>query len=542
MLKAHKLVSPVRFFDERMLELLRWVSRRYVAPLASVIARSHPPRVASEEAATGTAAAAPGSALPSFDSLRSSQSDPSAAPPILSSSYRNGDRLVQAIQNGRNETYRFRPIPELEQRSAVEAVHACLKSGRTAIVIVPEADPVPATARAVADAFGERVAMFVGGDKRDRYRRWLDIQYGRYDVVVGTRSAVFAPVAGLGLIWLSRESHALHREERSPYYHVRDVAHARAGIEGAVFVMSALCPSAEAHVLDAVDVVPAARSWPPVEVVRPGPEGRAPRLVAALKQARRAFLFEPLPGYGVARVCRACGEPAACARCGGVLRLEEGRVRCAVCEAEGRCASCGASDFGIARGGAERVEEWAAALSAVPVRRSDRLRPGGVTVGGAEAVKDVDPPGLDLVGILDADLAARRPGLSSMERSLAVWMEAAGWARPRGRVIVQSRTPGDPAIQALVQGHPTRYYRSELDRRARAGFPAGFPVFRVSGRAELRAELDATSPVQLLETSLGDETVCLVTVAPARLEEFGGAARSLAERGILTRVEAEPHL
>jgi primosomal protein N' (replication factor Y) len=371
---------------------------------------------------------------------------------------------------------------------------------------------------------------------------WLDIQAGRYDVVVGTRGVVFAPVSDLGLIWLSRESHALHREERSPYFHVRDVANARARIDGAVFVMSALCHSAEAHVLDAVDVVPSTRAWPPVEVVKPGPEGRAPRLVAALKEARSGFLFAPLPGYGVARVCRNCHEPAACAECGGVLRLEEGRVRCAVCEAAGRCAHCGASDFGIARGGAERVEEWAAALTDSKVRRADRLQPDGITVGGVETVKDVGPPRLDLVGILDADLAARRPGISAMERSLAIWMEAAGWARPQGRVIVQSRTANDPAIQALVQGNPSRYYRTELERRAKAGFSAGHPVFRVSGTPTLREELDVTDPVHVLETSLGDETLCLVTVAPERLEEFGRIVRSLAERGIVTRVEAEPHL
>jgi primosomal protein N' (replication factor Y) len=436
----------------------------------------------------------------------------------------------------------LRPVPELEQATAVEGVAATLAAGRKAILIVPEADPLPATARAVVEALGNRVALFVGGDRRSRYRMWLDVRTGRYDVVVGTRGAVFAPLRDLGLIWLSRESHALHREERSPYFHVRDVASARARIDGAVLVMSALCHSAEAYVMDAADVVPARRSWPSVEVVKPGPEGRAPRLVSALKSADRAFLFEPLPGYGVARVCRRCAEPAACAVCGGALRLQEGRVRCAVCEADGRCANCGSTDFGIARGGAERVEEWATALTRARVRRAERLQPTGVTVGGAEAVKDVDPPGLDLVGILDADLAARRPGISSMERALAVWMEATGWARPRGRVIVQSRAPNDPAIQALVQGSPSRYYRSELGRRAVAGFPAGFPVFRVIGSRGLRDELAATDPVHILETSLGDETVCLLTVRPERLEEFGRAVRALAERGVVTRVEAEPHL
>jgi primosomal protein N' (replication factor Y) len=534
MLRIQTAVSPVQFFDDRMLELLRWVSSRYVAPLASVITRSHPPRVASED----TNVARRDTPLARSGSLEGA----SPPPPQSLDVYREGDRLLGAIGHGNGETYRLRPVPELEQQTAVEAVGACLDAGRRAIVIVPEADPLPATAEALMGAFGERVAMFVGGDKRARYRMWLDIQAGRYDVVVGTRGVVFAPVSDLGLIWLSRESHALHREERSPYFHVRDVANTRARIDGAVFVMSALCHSAEAQMLDAVDVVPATRAWPPVEVVKPGPEGRAPRLVAALREARSGFLFAPLPGYGVARVCRNCNEPAACAECGGVLRLEEGRVRCAVCEAEGRCAHCGASDFGIARGGAERAAEWAAAITGSNVRRADRLQPDGITVGGVETVKDVGAPRLDLVGILDADLAARRPGISAMERSLAIWMEAAGWARPQGRVIVQSRAANDPAIQALVQGNPSRYYRAELERRAKAGFPAGHPVFRVTGTPSLRRELDVTDPVHVLETSLGDETLCLVTVAPERLEEFGRIVRSLAERGIVTRVEAEPHL
>jgi primosomal protein N' len=226
-----------------------------------------------------------------------------------------------------------------------------------------------------------------------------------------------------------------------------------------------------------------------------------------------------------------------------VLRLEGGRISCIVCEAPGRCANCGAREFGIVRGGVERVEEWASRLVDVPVRRTERPDDEpGITVGGAEAVKDLGPLGLDLVGILDADLAARRPGLSAVERALAVWMEAAGWARPEGRVIVQTRSPSDPAVQALVQGNPARHHRAELERRTRAGFPPGHPVFRVIGTGELRSALEAASPEHLLETSLGDQTVCLVTVRPEHLEEFGRTIRELAERGVVTRVEAEPHL
>src|SRR5206468_11682681 len=100
----------------------------------------------------------------------------------------------------------------------------------------------------------------------------------------------------------------------------------------------------------------------------------------------------PVPGYGVAQVGRSCGRPAACAAWGGLLRVEEGRVRCVVCEAEGVCASCGAASFGIRRGGAERVEEWASRAATVPVRRPARprlpKRTGEVVVGGPEFVGD----------------------------------------------------------------------------------------------------------------------------------------------------------
>jgi primosomal protein N' (replication factor Y) len=539
LLSVKKAVSPVRFFDRRTLALARWMAERYVAPLATCLARLAPPRVASEEKVAEGASSAvtpdPGVRTPSG----------------LLAGYRGGEELEGALVSGSGGAFVMRPAPEDEQALAVEAVGASLRAARTAIVVVPEAGPVPATARAVADAFGESAAVMLGGSERMRYRTWLGVMRGRYRVVVGSRAAVFAPVREpLGLIWISRESHPGHREERSPAAHVRDVALARAEIEGAVCVMSALCPTGEATASGATLVQPARRSWPPVEVVRPGPEGRAPRLVGALKEARRAFLYSPMPGYGVARVCRSCGEPARCAVCGGTLRAEGGEVRCLVCEALGRCANCGGTTFGLARGGAERVEEWAGRLTDASVRRYESgagealpaANEAGVVVGGAEAVKDVTPPSLDLVGILDADLAARRPGLASGERSLALWMEAAGWARPNGRVIVQSSRPNDPLVQALVAGNPERFHRFDAPRREAAGFPVGYPVFRIAGTTDLEPSLAGLRPVTLLTTDLPDQRVCLVTVRPEAVPDFGRAVRELAAKGVVTRVDAEPHL
>jgi primosomal protein N' (replication factor Y) len=534
MLRVKKVVSPVRFFDQASLELMRWVGERYIAPLAAVIARAVPPRVASEEVVAADHAGSP------VERSRTSRSD-------LLSSYRNGAGLRQAIGAG-SGPFVVRPAPEDEGAVVVEAVGRCLDGDRRAIVLVPEAVPVPATATAIVTAFGDRVGVLVGGERRARYRRWLEILGGRYDVIIGTRPAVFAPVRELGLIVVARESHPAHREDRAPYYHVRDVALERARVGGAVCMLSAMCPSSEAAALGVTEIAPSTRRWPPVEVVRAGPEGRAPRLVRALRGTRRGFIFSPLPGYGIAQVCRACGRPAACAACGGVLRAEEGAVRCVVCEAIGRCARCGATGFGIRRGGAERVEEWAAAVAPVPVRRvgaRGRARlPGAneILVGGPESVRDLGPGDLPLVAILDADLAERRPGLAARERALATWMEAVAWARPSGRAIVQSDRPGDPAVQALVRGNPDRFYADEAERRRSAGFPVGSAVFRVAGSAGLEAELAATRPITLLASTAGEQTVCLLALDPDRVSELGRVIRELAARDVVTRVEAEPHL
>jgi primosomal protein N' (replication factor Y) (superfamily II helicase) len=494
-------------------------------------------------ALTGSVEMAPVGFAPRPTALR----DSATTSPLLSDGYVNGLRLLSALRDG-SGTYVVRSAPGEEAVLAVECVGAAVAAGRGVVVLVPEVDPVPATVKGVMDAFGEDVGCFFGGDKRSRYRMWLDIAEGRYRVVVGTRPAVFAPVANLGLLFVGREHHALHREERSPYFHVRDVAVARAAREDAVAVLASVMPSLEGLATPHVGVEATGRRWPRVEAVKPGPEGRAPRLLATLRAARRAFLFEPIRGYGVARVCRACGEAAACASCGGMLRSEEGSIRCTVCEARGRCRSCGAEDFGVDRGGAERVEQWARGVATVPVSRfgpSDRPRPPGeeeVVVGGIDAVKDFGPLGLDLVGILNADASLRRAGIAARERTLSAWAEVAAWAGSSGRVVLQTNRPNDHAVQALVAGKPDRFARTERTRLADAGFPVGAPVFRVVGAGSLEDELAALPHRTLLVSPLEEQTVCLVALYPGDVVVFGAAIRRLAERGVVTRVEAEPHL
>jgi primosomal protein N' (replication factor Y) len=542
-LAVRRVLSRVPLFDDRLLQLYRQMAQRYVVPLSTVIGRAHPPRVASEEEGWAPV---------------DSRTDPGPEMKSVLPEYEGGDRLLGATRHGEG-AFLLRPLPDEEAVVCVEAVGACLASGRDAVVVVPEAEPLPYTARAVAEAFPQSTLMFVGGDARERYRAWLDILSGRYRVVVGTRPAVFAPVRSLGLVWVNREVHPGHREERAPYHHVREVALARARLEEAVCVLAAQSPSAEAVAQAEAGralVVRASRARereaaPLVEVVRPAEEDRSPRLAQALKHANGAFLLVSRRGYGVARVCRACREPAGCSSCGGPVVIRRGEPRCAVCGAEARCVNCGGRIFGVERGGSERMEEWAARQADTPVVRVDEgdeavaPGPGRVVVGTAAGVKDFGPGRVDLVGVLDADRARRRAGLHAGEQALATWMEAAIWAGPReenGRVVIHSREPGDPAIQALVRWDPWHFHRAERRRREEAGFPPEHPVFRLLGSASLPELLAALDPVTLLATALGDETVCLVTLRPEQVAAFRERVVQLIEAGTVRRVEAEPQL
>ncbi|HEX6261917.1 MAG TPA: hypothetical protein VF097_03610 [Actinomycetota bacterium] len=539
-LPVRRVLSKEPVFDQRALKLFTWMRERYVVPLSVAIDRAVPPRVASEE---GGAAGSP--------------TEPRAAVPGALGRYESGGGLLTACREG-SGVFVVRPLPEDEAAVCVDAVTATVAGGRDAVVVIPELDPLPEVAAAVLEAAGPAGVLFAGGDRRARYRIWLEILRGRYRVVVGTRPAVFSLLPRIGLLWIHREAHAVHREERTPAYHPREVALARAELEGAVCALAALSPSAHAAALvedGEATLVRAPRATeraaaPLVETTRPADEDRSPRLAALLRSTPGAFLLLSRRGYGTARVCRACGEPARCAACQGPLVVREGREACAVCGEDARCAACGAADFGVERGGTERIEEWARGVTRLPVRRVDDGAASGpeqgeVVVGTAAAVKDLGSRSIGLVGVLDADRARRRAGLDAPEQVLATWFEAAAWAGPRaegGRVLVQTREPADPAVQALVRWDPLHFHRRERARREEAGFAPGVPLFRVVGSPELDEALGALKPPHLLATPLGDQTVCLVAIRPDALTAFRERILDLVGEHVVARVEAEPRL
>ena len=185
MLAVKKVVSPVRFFDERQLDPV---------PLGERTVRRPARRGdrASGAASGGVRGGGYGSGGTEPNG-RGTRSEPLRRRIRCSPAIGVENERSTLLREGEG-AFVARPAPDDEQSLAVDAVAACLAGGRRAIVLVPEATPVPATATTLLDAFGDRAALFLGGGKRSRYRRWLEIAASRYDVVIGTRPAVFAPL------------------------------------------------------------------------------------------------------------------------------------------------------------------------------------------------------------------------------------------------------------------------------------------------------------------------------------------------------------
>ena len=403
----------------------------------------------------------------------------------------------------RSGAFVVRPAPEDEAAVAVEAVRACLAAGRRALVIVPEAAPMPATAAALRGGVRGPRRVFVGrgraGPVPDVARRSAA---GRFDVVVGTRPAVFAPVTRPRADRASRANRTprIARTAR-PTTTSGTSRSRRAQLAGAVCVLVGALPFVGGGgARRSPSVAPASgggRRW---RWSVPGPEGRAPRLVRALREAQRAFVFSPLPGLR-----RGAGLPRL-RRPGGVRRLrrhaarsEEGRCGASSARRPGGARACGGVGFGIRRGGAERVEEWAAACAAgagrarrsrprLPRRRARSSSAGRRTCGTSAPAASTSSR---------SSMPTSRTRARGSPRANARWRP--GWRRSAGRARAAGRSSRPhastiPRCRRSCAATPIGSTRDERARRAAAGFPVGAAVFRVVGTPRSTGELADVRP------------------------------------------------
>jgi len=395
----------------------------------------------------------------------------------------------------------------------LRAAAAALQAGRQVLILVPEIGLTPALASRLARRFGDLLAVLHSGMKGTQRRaHWDRIRRGEARVVVGARSAVFAPLVDVGLIVVDEEHDSSYKQDESPRYHGRDLALVRGRAENCPVVLASATPSMESFQRagqgkDTRLVLPRrvhARPMPPFEIVDLRREfqevGRVNLISRALESAlwdiRRhggqAMLLLNRRGWASFLLCRACGDPVSCPSCSVSLTLHRDRRRlaCHYCGHEGRvparCPGCDEEALQEMGAGTERVQDELATL--VPGLRVMRMdadavrRSGGhaailsrfargeadVLLGTQMIAKGHDIPGVTLVGILGGDTALSFPDFRAAEWTFQLVSQAAGRA---GR----GQDPGRVILQAFRADHYALIHARENDY---AGFYAAEDRFR----------------------------------------------------------------
>ena len=399
----------------------------------------------------------------------------------------------------------------------LQAIAAELEAGRGAIVMVPEIALTPQTVSRFASRFGDRVAVLHSAlSDGERYDEWHRIRSGAARVVIGPRSAVWAPVRNLGLIVVDEEHEPSYKQDETPRYHARDVAVLRGAIEGAKVVLGSATPSLESwmnvkrgkYALAEMRCRAGAGTLPTVRIEdmrrETGDGGMiySRELLDAIRlrldRHEQSILFLNRRGYSRSMACCGCGFVMTCPDCGVPYTYHQADacLRCHVCGGwilpPKECPQCKCPGFDLKGVGTQRAE--AALAKCFPhakILRMDadstsrknshddilsafRRGEADVLLGTQMIAKGLDFPNVTLVGILNADAAINLPDFRAGERAYQLFAQVAGRAGRAelpGEVIIQTHDDESPLLNAVVQGDFAAFSETELTARKECFLP-----------------------------------------------------------------------
>jgi primosomal protein N' (replication factor Y) len=475
---------------------------------------------------------------------------PAAAKPIL---------LHGVTGSGKTEIY-------------LQAIQSTLARGKTAIVLVPEISLTPQTVERFKSRFAgaqETVAVLHSHlSEGERHDEWHKIHGGRARIVVGARSAVFAPLENLGLIVVDEEHETSYKQEEAPRYHARDVAVVRGKMEGCAVLLGTATPSLESYhnavqgkyrLLNLTQRVDDCQ-MPLMRIVDLRLERRKEKIApilseklrgaitARLEKREQTILFLNRRGFSTSLLCSNCGEARECPNCSVALTFHRNaaRLSCHLCghiaAVPKKCPACSQDALIYSGFGTEKVEANVAHLFPdATVRRMDAdsmsrkdayretlqaFRSGkiDILVGTQMIAKGLHFPNVTLVGIINADLALHLPDFRAGERTFQLLTQVAGRAgrgETPGEVFVQTYTPFSPSIQFARHHDFAGYFEQELEFRERCDFPPFKHVILITVRSahEARAQFSAETIARRLKEALPPEFI-LNAPAPAPLEKL----------------------
>ncbi|HCF50503.1 MAG TPA: primosomal protein N' [Syntrophomonas sp.] len=407
----------------------------------------------------------------------------------------------------------------------LQAIQKVIDCGRQAIMLVPEIALTRHLEQVYRLRFPDLVVLHSQMPDRERYRAWLQIQDGRAQVVLGTRSALFAPLTRLGLIILDEEHESTYKQEETPRYHAREVALARARLEQATVIMGSATPALESYykalkgeyrLLTMSGRIAPAR-LPRVTIIdmrRHYRQGRHSAISAELREAisarleqgQQTILFLNRRGYSPVTICRMCGQSLMCPHCAVSLSYHQDSngYLCHYCDYQQEvievCPACGLPALSPLGYGTQKVEAEAAALfpdarvgrldmdssrksgAQKSILNSMKTRQIDILIGTQMVAKGLDYPGVSLVGIVDADITLNLPDFRAYERTLQLVVQASGRAgrgQDPGEVLIQTYNPEHAVIQMAAAQDYESFYRTEIESRRVLQYPPFTHIMRI---------------------------------------------------------------
>ncbi len=504
-----RVVSPEPVLTPEIRRLVDAVAARYAGTRPDVLRLAVPPRHARVERETVTIAARPVVA----------PVDPSGW-----ETYGRGAQFLAALDESRAARAVWQALPgELWADRFAEAAAQTVRAGRSVLAIVPDQRDLDTLWQAATTRIDEHsvVALSAGLGPAARYRRWLAALRGSARVVIGTRSAVFAPLSDLGLVMVWADADDTLAEPRAPYPHAREVAMLRAHQARCAALIGGYARTAEAHALvrsgwahDIVAARPVVRARTPRVIAlddtgyaeERDPAARTARLPSiALRAARTALqagapvlVQVPRRGYVPSLACGRCRAIARCRQCTGPLQLPERGSPGAVCRWCGRpdpalrCARCGSDAVRAVVVGARRTaEELGRAFPGTAVITSagdaivSEVAAGPALVVATPGAEPRAAGGYGAALLLDTWALLGRQDLRAAEDALWRWMTAAALVRARGDggVVIVVAESSIPTVQSLIRWDPVGHADAELAARAEVGLPPCVHIAAIDGTA-----------------------------------------------------------
>ena len=456
------------------------------------------------------------------------------------------------------------------------------RQGKTAIVLVPEIALTPQTVGRFKAVFGDRVAVLHSAlSEGERYDEWRSLRAGEKQIVVGARSAIFAPLANLGAVIVDEEHEGSYKQAEAPRYHAREVAVVRSTIEGAVCVLGSATPSLESWsnaragkyaLLELPDRV-GGQPMPPIKVVdlraerkrvkkttgplqEPAPVILSDVLVEAvrdrIKREEQTILLLNRRGYATFVQCRECGQVWHCPQCNVSLTFHRRRARltCHYClheEASPKiCSACGSDDLSFKGVGTEQVERAVEeAFPSARIARMDvdttagkwahhtilgRVERGEVDIllGTQMIAKGLDFANVTLVGVINADTGINLPDFRATERTFQLLTQVAGRAGrgPKGgEVFIQTALPHHYAVERATEHDFVGFADRELETRREPSYPpfsrlVNVVISGVEEKATQEAAVAAADWVSGLLAARAVRDVALVGPAPCPIDRI----------------------